>query len=136
MKRTIFFTLALGMMISLSAVANGIGEAEAIDRGWTVLGSKNVNWRVERDVIQVGLRDGSFSKLKIKVTGGSVNIKSMVVTYGNGEKDRIPLKHNFRRGATSRTIDLEGKRRVIKNISFVYDRNNIARRAKVWVSGK
>ena len=124
------------MIVSLGAYAGIPAKAENAARGWTVLGSKQVNWRVERDVLRVGAREGSFSKLKIKVTGGSVNIRSMVVTYGNGTKDVIPLKHNFRRGATSRTIDLEGKRRVIKNISFVYDRDRIARNAKVWVSAR
>ena len=136
MRSRIFLTLVLGMIVSLGAYAGIPAKAENAARGWTVLGSKQVNWRVERDVLRVGAREGSFSKLKIKVTGGSVNIRSMVVTYGNGTKDVIPLKHNFRRGATSRTIDLEGKRRVIKNISFVYDRDRIARNAKVWVSAR
>ena len=136
MRRTMILTLVLGLFISLTATAHEIGKTKATPKKWTYLGSKSVSWRVDRDVLKVGAQDGTFSKLKIKVTGGAVNMTRMVVTYGNGSKDVIPLKHNFKRGATSRTIDLDGNRRVIKNITFIYDRQNIARRAKVWVSGR
>jgi hypothetical protein len=60
----------------------------------------------------------------------------MVVTYGNGTKDVIPLRHVFKRGSTSRIIDLRGGNRVIKKITFVYDRTRIAKGARVWVGGK
>ena len=103
---------------------------------WTVLGSKHVSKMIERDVIQVGNHKGTFTKLKVKITGGKVFMKSMVVTYGNGTKDMIPLKHVFSRGAESRVIDLRGNKRVIKKIAFVYDRKNNHRKAKVWVAGR
>jgi len=129
-------TLVMGLFLSLNTTAHEIGSAEAKVKRWTVLGSKSVTLRVDRDVLKVGAHDGTFSKLKIKVTGGNVNVRSMVVTYGNGSKDIIPLKHSFRKGATSRTIDLEGGKRVIKNITFIYNRKNLARKAKLWVSGR
>ena len=136
MRRTIVLMMVMGLFLSASTSANGTGPTTSIAKGWTTLGSKKVNWRLDRDVIRVGAQDGTFTRLRIKVTGGSVNMRSMVVTYGNGTKERIPLKYNFRRGATSRTIDLNGGRRVIKQITFVYDRDRITRKARVWVAGK
>ena len=104
---------------------------------WQKLGSKKVNYSLDKDVIRVGANDGTFTKLKIKVKGGSVNMHKMVVEYGNGSKDKIPLKHTFTRGTDSRVIDLEGGRRVIKDITFWYDTKNFARKkATVIVYGK
>ena len=103
---------------------------------WTLLGSKTVNWRLDKDVMRVGLDEGTFSKLRVTVSGGTVDIRKMVVTYGNGSKETIRLKHRFRRGDSSRIIDLQGNQRVIKHITFVYDRKNMARRAKVTVAGR
>jgi len=37
---------------------------------WVFLGSKTVDFGLDRDVIQVGYRDGSFKKIKIVVRGG------------------------------------------------------------------
>ena len=37
---------------------------------WVFLGSKTVDFGLDRDVVQVGYRDGSFKKIKIVVRGG------------------------------------------------------------------
>ena len=136
MRRAIFLMMLIGLFLSLDSPVNGYGPVASTAKGWVTLGSKKVNWKLDRDVIRVGAQEGTFKRLRIKVTGGSVNMRSMVVTYGNGTKERIPLKYNFRRGSTSRTIDLNGGKRVIKQITFMYDRDRIGRQARVWVAGK
>ena len=136
MKALTLVALVFTLVFSNTAMAQRARVANAADAGWEVLGKKRVNWKPERDVLVVGANDGTFRKLKIKVTGGTVYMRRMVVTYGNGTKDEIPLKFVFKRGAESRVIDLRGGKRVIKNIAFIYDRRNTARRARVWVAGK
>ena len=135
MKTKILVILTIGVMISSIAYANEGGIHARKMNSWTELGSKHVNWRVDKDVLYVGPYEGVFNKLKIKVTGGTVHMIRMVVTYGNGAKDEIPLRHVFTRGSESRVIDLRGGNRVIKKITFVYERNNISRKARVWVAG-
>ncbi len=104
---------------------------------WERLGSKKVNFRLERDVLRVGMQDGSFSKLKLHVTGGSLKIHKMIVEYGNGQKAAIEVRHIFKQGSGSRIIDLNGNRRVIKDITFFYDSvNRPGRRATLHVFGK
>jgi len=95
---------------------------------WERLGSRKVNYGLDHDIIPVGLFKGTFTKLKIKVMGGSLNMHRMVVTYGNGAKDQIPLKHTFIRGAESRVIDLKGNKRIIKSITLWYDSKGFSRR--------
>ncbi len=104
---------------------------------WEHLGSRTVNYRLDKDVIKVTAREGGFKKLKIKVTGGSLNMHKMIVQYGNGKKDVIQLRHNFSRRSSTRIIDLNGGKRIIRDITFIYDTKNLSRkRAKVHVFGK
>ncbi|EZH75555.1 hypothetical protein ATO12_01870 [Aquimarina atlantica] len=104
---------------------------------WEHLGSRTVNYRLDKDVIKVTARKGGFKKLKVKVTGGSLNMHKMVIQYGNGKKDVIQLKHNFSRKSETRIIDLKGGKRIIRDITFFYDTKNLSRKkAKVHVFGK
>lgn len=104
---------------------------------WERLGSKKVNYRLDRDVIKVTAVEGGFTKLKIVVTGGNINMHRLVVQYGNGTKDKIPLRHTFTRGSDSRVIDLRGGKRIIRDITFWYDTKNISRkRARIHVYGR
>lgn len=109
----------------------------ALPTKWEKLGSKKVNFGIEKDTIAVGAHEGAFSKLKIQVTGGAVNMKKMVVFFKNGEKKDLALKHNFIKGSDSRVIDLPGNKRIIQKIVFVYDtKNNSQKRATVHVFGR
>ena len=104
---------------------------------WQKLGVRAVNYTLDKDDIHVGAKEGGFTKLKVVVTGGSLNMHRMVVTYMNGDKEEIQLRHNFNKGSGSRIIDLKGNKRLIKNIRFFYDTKNLARsRAKVVVFGR
>ncbi|OWY23430.1 DUF2541 domain-containing protein [Sphingobacteriales bacterium UPWRP_1] len=105
--------------------------------GWELLGSKKVNYSLDHDVLHVGKHEGSFKKLKITVTGGSLNMHKMVVEYGNGDKDEIELRHNFGKGSNSRLIDLKGGDRYIKDITFWYDTDNRSnKKATLHVYGR
>ena len=104
---------------------------------WNRLGSRTVNYGLDRDVIQVGARKGTYTKLKVAVTGGAINMHKVIVHYKNGSKQDIPLRHNFNRRSTTRLIDLAGNKRYIDKIVFYYDTKNLARsRAKVHVYGR
>lgn len=136
MKNLFLLSLTLFVFISQFSHAQRGRAARAADRGWEVLGTRHVSRNVDRDVLRVGAYEGTFSKLKIKVTGATVYMSRMVVTYGNGSKDEIPLKYVFKPGAESRVIDLRGGDRVITKITFIYDRKNTSRSAKLWVGAR
>lgn len=109
----------------------------ALPQNWERLGSRKVNFGLDRDTIGVGAHEGAFTKLKVQVTGGALNMHRMVVNFKNGQKKEIELKHNFTRGSGTRVIDLPGNKRIIKNIVFIYDTKNRAnKRATVHVFGR
>lgn len=103
---------------------------------WVFLGSKTVGFGLDRDVVQVGYRDGSFKKIKIVVRGGGLNMYRCIVHFENGSKEEIDLRHNFSKNSATRIIDLPGNRRFIDRIVFVCDsKNNQTRKSKVLVFG-
>lgn len=143
LNKSLVLIIAASLFISLSAFGSLRPEATpdtafvAPSAKWEKLGSRKVNYRLERDVIPVTLAERTFTKLKIAVTGGAINMHKMVVTYGNGETQEITLCHKFRRGSSSRVIDLQGRRRIIRSINVWYDTRNLARkRAAFHVFGR
>ncbi|MEM7161805.1 MAG: hypothetical protein AAF487_05120 [Bacteroidota bacterium] len=136
MLRTIGLIL-LG--IGLVTMSSGFTSLDKVphDRDWERIGSKKVDFKIDKDVIIVGADEGRYKKLKIAVSGGSLNMHRMTVHYANGSKENIALKHNFKPATASRIIDLKGNSRVIKKITFIYDsKNRQARKAKIHVFGK
>jgi hypothetical protein len=132
------FVVILGALFFVSLMSfDTVKTVENQKSEWLKLGSRKVNYALDQDVINVGLRDGKFKRLKLQVTGGSLNMHKMIVHYGNGTRESIALKYNFTRRAASRTIDLKGNQRIIRKIVFVYDSKNRSRqRATMHVFGK
>jgi hypothetical protein len=94
--------------------------AGAAEPKWESLGRKQVDYKRDRDSIDVGRREGKFKQLQIRVDGAPVEIRNMVITFGNDETFSPNLKHRFDENSRSRTIDLPGDRRTIKRIDFNY----------------
>ena len=104
---------------------------------WERLGSRKVNYGLDKDVIKVGVLEGGFTKLKVQVRGGAINMHKMTVHYANGTSEVLAVKHNFSKNSGTRVIDLKGGKRIIKKITFFYDTKNLARsRATVHVFGR
>ncbi len=95
-------------------------------RPWELLGSRVINYGVERDEILVTRAEGLFTAIQLRVKRSPINMHKMSVHYGNGEVDEIELRENFRAGSESRIIDLPGNKRVIKKVVLWYDTKNLA----------
>lgn len=128
--RLAIFSMALIMTQAsvIYAAAYPYSQLEEAVAGWEKLGSKKVNYGLDRDEINVTILEGRFTKLKLKIRSGGVNMHKVTVHFGNGQKQEVALRNNFRRGSESRVIDLEGGKRVIKKVVFWYDSKNVSRR--------
>lgn len=104
---------------------------------WEKLGQRQVNFRIDRDVIMIGAREGSFKALQFKVTGGAIDLTRVIVHYRNGEEQVLNVRQSIPRGGQSRVLDLPGNNRIITKVVFVYDtRNRSRRRATVALWGR
>ncbi len=129
MRSTVFlFVILLSGLYRPSFYAQG---------RWEHLGSRTVDWGIDRDVIPVTWREGAFNAIRIEVRGGALNMHKCIIHFENGSVEEIPLRHTFTRRSASRLIDLPGNKRMIEKIIFWYDTKNFARsKAVVTVWGR
>ena len=106
-------------------------------QGWVTLGCRDVNFALDRDVVNVGRRDGRFNAIRLRVTGNDVRMLDLKVIYANGVPDNIPVRAVIRAGETSGPLDLRGRDRAIDRIQMIYaSRPNFRGRAQVCVDGR
>lgn len=87
---------------------------------WELLGSAQIGTRLERDVIEVGRREGRFRTIGFVVEGGDARIENVRIIYGGGEADDLPVREVFKAGSRSRPIDLPGRGQFIQRIEVNY----------------
>ncbi len=125
--------------VSLVLVALLLGCAQRRGRAgadWVALGQAQVNDRLDHDIVPVGSNRGDFRRIKLMVSGASVDFYRVVVHFRNGRDQPVALQSRIAAGGQSRSIDLEGGDRVIRSVEFGYDANTIrGRRAQVRVLG-
>ena len=115
--KTIIRGLTLVSLILLTACMAGAAQSPG---RWERLGEREVDFRNDRDQIDVGRSEGRFRQIQVRVKNAPIEIHDMVVTFGNDETFKPQLRHKFAEGSGSRTIDLPGERRTIKRIDFNY----------------
>lgn len=106
--------------------------------GWTLLGEQWVDGKRDKDTLKVSKYADKFDQLTLVVTESDLELKDLVVKFGDGAKDRWSpnLKHTFKEGSRSRVIDLPGHDRIIKKIDLTYANIAGGGRAKVAVYAK
>jgi hypothetical protein len=105
-------------------------------KGWTKLGERAVNARVDRDRITVARKKGKFEKMAIVVLDSDLELIDFDVKFGQGEPWNPNVKHVFREGQRSRELDFPGGDRVIKWIDMKYANLAGGGKAKIQVWAK
>lgn len=103
---------------------------------WEKLGQTTVNYKIDRDEIHVGIKDGVFSKLSLSVKKAPVEFYKVIVHFRNGESQVLKIKELVGPGSRTRVIDLKGKKRIIKKVVFFYDTKGHYKKAKVTLWGR
>ncbi len=127
MKRTMMMLAAVATTAALAWTAPAHAQKVVQPKGgsagtWRLLGTTHANHSADHDAIIVKGPYDNFRKIKFKVTDAPLNMQRMVVTYDNGEPDKIEVRQNIPQGGESRVIDLKGVgKRSIRRIDFWYD---------------
>lgn len=118
MKTSLSIFVAVLMTIGLSQALNA-------QRGdWIYLGDKHVDGNSDHDKISVGRSDGRFRQLQIRVDDAPVDFQRVVVHFENGGDEDLAFRERINAGATTRAMDLRGRRRIIKSVEFWYEKAN------------
>jgi len=126
----------LALLLSLLALLPASTTAAQAQQQWVQLGCQRVDLNVDRDVIPVGVTDGRFTAVRLRVGGNDVEVFDLKVVYGNGERDDIPVRARIPQNGTSGALDLHGTARYINRIEMVYARvPNFRGGAQVCVDG-
>src|SRR5262245_56646126 len=72
-----------GAVLATALVFTGMMASDALaqrrDSDWIVLGCQTVSFRVDRDVLRVGRRDGRFAAIRLNARGGDVEMLDLKV---------------------------------------------------------
>lgn len=118
--------LALGFAVS----------TQAREHGLVYLGNAHVDGNVDHDNIRVSRNDGRFRGLQLQVEDAAIDFQRVVVHYGNGSSQELPVREHIPAGGRTRIIDLPGNRRDIDSVELWYSRGGGSRhRPKVNLFG-
>ncbi len=87
---------------------------------WQSLGCQSVGFAVDHDAINVGLQDGGFTAIRLRVQNAPVEFRDATVVFGNGQTQKLPVRSIVPAGSMSRQLDLAGQVRGIRRIDFLY----------------
>jgi hypothetical protein len=136
MATVIMLLVAVGTALVRAQVRSAPRSGPA--GSWRLIGATEAGFKADHDGILVRGPFDDFRRIKFKVTGAPLNLQRMVVTYENGQPDRIDVRHSIPEGGESRQIDLPGSgKRRIRRIDFWYDTKGILKgKAHVTVFGR
>jgi len=141
MRRAIVLGLVFLVAAVTGAAAQPYGKPAPRPRpvwdstGWTMLGERTVNGRVDRDRIPVGRYEGRFSKLTIVVLDSELEMLDFTINFMDRTTYTPKLTHYFREGQRTRAIDMPPNDGVIRNIDLKYRNLPGGGRARVQVWG-
>jgi hypothetical protein len=114
----------------------GQGQRDRGNRGWQLLGTAHVDGAVDHDNIAVSRSEGPFREIRLRVRGGAVEFRHVVVHYGNGGSDELEVRQRIPAGGQTRAIDLRGERRDIRSVELWYAKGRWRQRPTVELYGR
>jgi hypothetical protein len=139
---------AMLVVFGLVAVGCSQGSSDAADEAttsadlstaaaaWEMLGETRVDGNYDQDVLPVGVDDGRFDSIQIRVDGSALVMFEIKVVFGNGETFEPNVRFIFDQNTRSRVIDLPGNTRFIRRVEFKYGNVPGGSRARVELWGR
>lgn len=110
MKRA-FRVAVAAIVLGVAASITGAAQAREVP-----IGSVTYEARPEREVINVGGREGEFRAIRFEVRQNDVEVTDLRFVYANGSTEDVRVRQFFRAGSSSRVIDLGSPRRALKQV--------------------
>ena len=85
-----------------------------------LLGQREVDFRADSDVIEVGRNEGRFQRIRVVVRGAPLQLRDMKVIFADDSVFDPVSRDRILREDSAYVFDLPGHRRVIKRITFLY----------------
>lgn len=138
MKTTKWIALLLTATMMIAQVQTSSAQAPdtSLD-GWTLLGTRIVDYTLDRDVVSVKETTEKFTVLKFMVKTGTLNMHKCTVHFKNGDIQDIEFADEVNKTNDGRMMELKGNSRAIEKVTFWYDTKNSAdQKSTVEIWGK
>jgi hypothetical protein len=112
-------TARRAVCLVLAGLLTACASGPRAGRDWELLGTREVDFQIDHDVIQVGRIQGTFRELRFVVRGGAIEMYEVRVILGDGDSFRPGTRFVFDEGE-GRSFELPGERRVVRRVEFVY----------------
>jgi hypothetical protein len=112
----------IAAMIMLGQVHLSLAQASAIIKDdWILLGTRTVDYTLDRDVVSVEESKEIFTALKFVVKKGTLNMHRCTVHFTDGDTKDIEFSDRENKGNDDRIMDMKGSYRTIEKVTFWYD---------------
>lgn len=118
------FSLVLPMALLPSVASAQYFQPTTPRPGAFLLGTAHVDGLTDHDDIKVGRHDGRFHFIMLQVRFAPIQFDHVVIHYGDGQAQTLPVREFIRRGKNSRWIALPGGDRIIRSVELWYARAN------------
>lgn len=99
-------------------------KADKVLDGWTLLGTREVNYTIDRDVISLKELNHSITGIKFIVKNATINMHKATVHFKNGDTQDIEFADEVNAANDGRLMELKGNSRPIEKVTFWYDTKN------------
>jgi len=120
MKMMKLFALCVMVGLGSMSFASTDAVAKVQQKDWVKLGSRVVNMQADHDEIMVTVKDGFFTKVRLKIMKAPIHLKNINIIFGNGTNKNVVFNKKFAAGSFTRVIDLTGNKRIIKKVKLNY----------------
>jgi hypothetical protein len=116
--------LALVGAFAADAIAQRDWRGERDRDRWVLLGERAVNFRAERDAIEISQgddwwRDRGFRRLHLIAERSDIHLMELRLVYMNGFSEDFRVDREIREGQ-DQPIELRGERKYLRRIEFIY----------------
>jgi hypothetical protein len=106
-------------------VALGIARGASAQPRMIFLGMAHVDGPTDHDDIKVGPYAGRYHSIVLRVKYAPIQFDHVVIHYGNGTAQTLPVRSLIRPGGQSAPVMLPGGDRVIESLELWYARANL-----------
>ena len=108
--------LQIAGLVAVAAAAVPAAHAAEAE----LLGTAHLDGKVDHDVIHVGIKDGRFHRVQLRVEKGPIEVIKLVVHFGDGEPEELFVRSRIGAGSRTRWIALRGFERYINSVEIWY----------------
>lgn len=111
-------------MLAQAHQSNGqLALADNSVDSWTLLGTKKVDYTIDRDVVMLQQSAENFKSLKFVVKNGTLNMHKATVHFAGGETKVVDFPKEVNYDKEGRIFELAGDKSIEK-VTFWYDSKN------------